>query len=150
MITFLAGFCLLVALAYLQMKENRKKDMKDQARSWLSAVRIGFHRLNVSHHADQLEVCLALGNISYEDIGTSKAEVDAMVKISIRNEAKSWLNYLRANHKVGNILEQIAQMDENLRKAGLTRTDIGTSNDEVEQMYQANQANQANQSEKRQ
>jgi hypothetical protein len=114
----------------MQEQDYKKKKAREEAQKWLKRLRSG-----IEHY----EICLGFlleeaqkGGLTLEDIGTSKEELEQLRIKGCKAEARRWLEYLRSG--TGHYDTFLKYLREEVQRGGLTLEDVGTSEEELEQL----------------
>ena len=114
------------------------KDSKTTAKFWLEYLR-SKKGGQYQYAADQVRSLAASGKFTLEDIGTGEEELARLLVENMKTEAKRWLESLRS--KKGGQYQYAADQVRSLAASGkFTLEDIGTSEEELNQLLQAHAA----------
>jgi len=106
----------------------------NQAKQWLDLAIKHSSSGNVAYQLGYMEEYLEKSNSSYEEIGTTKEDVQKLLVTGYFNEAKNWLNLAIEQASHGNIDTKLDYMEEYLKKSNSSYEDIGTTEEDIKKL----------------
>lgn len=105
---------------------NKNKKCKKNAEIWLKCLRRGEYPYSL--YIQLLREEVSDGRFMLEDIGTSEEELAELCKKGATVAARVWLAHVKKDHGLSRCVHFLAG---EIRKGGLTPTDIGITMEEL-------------------